>query len=165
MAWSRLKTRKPLKAKTPLERKTPLAQKSVKRKAAEAAGEVKAKRLQPAVPTDIKAALKKRAGEGEWCEMQLSGCAGRGVDPSHRISTKNGGRHGAARERHNRLSNVLWACRVCHTWCHGAPNDAKDMGLFLSEGAVPTQEPVLYRGVPAYLDDAGGVHEFEAVGA
>jgi hypothetical protein len=124
-------------------------------------------RRQPAVPVDVRDELMKRAGEGFWCEIQMSGCWGRGTDPSHRITVKSGGRRGAAKERHDRLSDVLWACRACHDWCHRNPAAAKaeTVGWMLEEWQNPAECPVLYRGRLCYLDDGGGVHDFEQVGA
>lgn len=120
-------------------------------------------RRQPAVPIDVRDALKKRAGEGFWCEIQMSGCFGRGTDPSHRITTKSGGRHGAAKVEHDRLSDVLWACRACHDWLGEHPEASKQerVGWALEEWQNPTEWPVLYRGRLVFLDDFGGVHDYE----
>jgi hypothetical protein len=124
-------------------------------------------RRQPAVPVDVRDDLKKRAGEGFYCEIQMTGCLGRGTDPSHRITKKSGGRKGAAKAENDRLSNVLWACRACHDWIGQYPAASKVewVGWALEEWQSPAECPVLYRGRLVYLDDSGGVHEFEQVGA
>jgi hypothetical protein len=114
---------------------------------------MKRNRYEPAVPPAVKEALKGRAGGS--CEMQLPGCLGRGTDPSHRIGTKAGGRKGEAKERHNRLSNVVWACRACHDWCHARPAEAKDAGLMLEEWQNPEDVPVTRRCQLVYLYDDG----------
>lgn len=162
-----LRVTKPLTASKPLERKTGLAQVGRKRReAADTAGKpVKpalTTRHKPAVPAEVLTILIARSGGR--CEIGLHGCTGVGTDPAHRISRKAGGRKGAAAERHNRASNVLWACRTCHHWGHARPAEAYELGLMLREHQVPTQEPVVRRGKLVYLDDEGGVHEFEEVG-
>lgn len=107
------------------------------------------------VPGDVRALLLARSVA--QCEMGLDGCAVVGVDPAHRITVKAGGRHGAAAGRHHRLSNLLWACRPCHDWCHDQPREAYDLGLMLREHHDPAQEPVARRGLPVLLDDDGGM--------
>lgn len=115
-------------------------------------------------PPKVKKAVRERASDGgwtgAWCEIQLIGCQGLGVDPAHRIGQKRGGRHGEAYEENNRLSNVLWACRACHDWCHDRPEEAGDMGLVLKEHQDPLAEPVLYRGDLRYLTDDGRVLDY-----
>lgn len=157
----------PLQAGKALVRHVGLAQVGRRRgEQAEAAGKpVRATltaKYRPAVPDDVRAALAERS-KGQ-CEMRLHGCTGVAVDPSHRISSKSGGRHGEAKTVHDRLSNLMHACRQCHEWVTSRDAEAKDDGLRLDEWQMPTQEPVLYRGVLSFLDDAGGVHDFEAVG-
>lgn len=121
------------------------------------------RRRQPAVPPNVSDALKKRAGEGSSCEIQMAGCWGRGTDPSHRITVKSGGRRGAAKERHDRLSNVLWACRSCHDFITNNPAASKveRVGWALEEWQSPTECPVLYRGRLVFLGDSGEVVDFE----
>lgn len=104
-------------------------------------------RPKPAVPPGVAAALAARSGG--WCEMQLAGCAGRATDAAHRWGRGAGGTH--------RLSNVLYACRVCHSWCHARVAEAVDMGLMLRRGDDPQAVPVSYRGQLVVLDDEGGV--------
>lgn len=120
-------------------------------------------------PAAVKKALRVRAsndGEnGEWCEIQLVGCHGLGVDPAHRIGQKAGGRHGDAYEENNRLSNLMWSCRACHDWCHDRPVEAEDMGLILREHHDPRVEPVVYRGQVSYLTDDGRVLDYFEVNA
>jgi hypothetical protein len=120
-------------------------------------------------PPKVKAALRKRASsdgeQGEWCEIQLTGCQGLGVDPAHRIGQKRGGRKGEAYEKNNRLSNLLWACRACHDWCHAMPVEAEDFGYVLREHHDPLAEPVAYRGQLSYLTDDGRVLDYFEVNA
>jgi hypothetical protein len=117
------------------------------------------------VPSDVRAALRERSGGR--CEIGLSGCWGWAVDPHHRVTVKRGGRHGPAKEISDRLSNLLDACR----WCHELVTFPRwlrvyDLGLCLKEWKIPAQEPVRYRRDRlVYLDDAGAVLEYEAVGA
>jgi hypothetical protein len=122
-------------------------------------------KVRPAVPGDVRAALARRSGG--WCEPQLPGCWGQATDPSHRITTKNGGRHGAAKVEHDRLSDVVHACRLCHIWITTRPAEARALGLALEEWEDPSAEPVLllaHDSEPVYLDDRGGVHSFEEAG-
>ncbi len=111
------------------------------------------RRWQPAVPADTSAALTVRSGN--WCELTLPGCLGKATDPSHRITTKTGGRHGDAKADHDRLSDVMHACRACHQWIGHHPAAALVMGLVLREGDDPATSPVLYRGRRALLGDDG----------
>lgn len=160
--------------KTPLSRgsstlkRSPLAQISPKRLAAalEAGKPVKPSlttTTKRAVPKDVTAAIAGRSGG--WCEMQLNGCLGQATDACHRIKRGMGGRHGAAEAESSRLSDVIHGCRVCHQWTHARPTESYEMGLMLHEGQDPAMEPVLYRNEVKYLDDFGGVHDFEDVGA
>lgn len=158
---------KALRTLTPLVRRVGLPQVGRKRaEAAEAAGKpvrpALATRPTPAVPPDVRAVLQQRSTG--WCEMELPGCLMVGTDPAHRISRKAGGRSGSAKARLDRASNVLWACRRCHDWCHTNPAEAYDLGLMLREHHDPRQEPVVRRGELVYLDDTGGVLPFAEVG-
>lgn len=112
-------------------------------------------------PPKVKKALRLRASDGgwdgEWCEIQMEGCQYVGVDPAHRIGQKRGGRHGEAYEENNRLSNLVWACRSCHDWCHDNPAEANDLGLVLKEHQEPAVERVWYRGEWRFLTDDGRV--------
>ena len=117
-------------------------------------------RRKPALPAQPRERLTVRSG-GD-CEIQLSVCVGQATDPSHRITTKSGGRHGEAEVRHARLSNVLDACRPCHEWLHDHPAAAKaeGNGWALEEWQEPTEWPVLYRGQLRWLTDDGNVINF-----
>ena len=114
-----------------------------------------------AVPMDVRAALRERSGG--LCEVGRAGCLLRATEAHHRVPRGYGGRHGQARQVSDRLSNLLDVCRACHGWVHGHPVAARQAGWLLR--VVPPFEPLLYRGEPCYLDDLGGVHAFEAVGA
>lgn len=165
--------RTPLKPGKPLERRTPLAQVSAKKLAAAADLPPELQRkatksslkstYRPAVPQDVSAALNVRSGG--WCELQLRGCLGRATDPCHRIGRGGGRKKGAAKTESDRLSNVLHGCRMCHAWTHARPAESYELGLMLRRGQNPAMEPVLYRNEVKYLDDFGGVHDFEEVGA
>jgi hypothetical protein len=123
------------------------------------------KRPSPAVPAARRKTLAERSGG--WCEPQIpeAGCWGRATDPHHRITRKDGGRHGEAKERSDQLSDLVHACRPCHRWIHDHPAKARDRGLLLKEHQIPAYEAVLYRGELSYLDPAGSVHSFDKAGA
>ncbi|BAL87357.1 hypothetical protein AMIS_21370 [Actinoplanes missouriensis 431] len=141
--------RTPLRSGTPLARTSSLAPKHTRQTA-------KPKRQPPGVPARVRAALKQRSCG--VCEIQAPGCDGRAVDPSHRITTGMGGRHGAAAARHHVLSNLLHACRGCHSGAlHAMPAAAYWRGWMLHSHEDPTSVPVLYRGVWSLLTDAGDV--------
>jgi hypothetical protein len=120
-------------------------------------------RPKAAVPAARRKSLIERSER--LCEAWLTGCWGRATDPHHRITRKDGGRHGQAKERSDRMSGLLHVCRPCHRWIHEHPAAAEPMGLLLPESAIPAQVPVLYRGESKYLDDDGRVWAFEEVGA
>lgn len=156
-----LTSRTPLRSRTALVRHVGLAKVSAKR----AGTPAKRYRPQPAVPADVRKTVADRSGG--WCEIQLPGCLGEALHVHHRITTKFGGRHGAAKVEHDRLSDLLHACWLCHHVVTSPPASLPvyDLGLCLKESQIPTQVPVLlYRGRAVFLDDAGEVHEFEAVG-
>lgn len=121
------------------------------------------KRSKPAVPPARRKTLAERSG-GE-CEVRLPACLGRATDPHHRITRKDGGRHGESKERSDKLSNLLHLCRSCHEWIHDCPANARNDGHLLREYQIPAQEPLLYRGELVYLADDGSVHSFEEAGA
>jgi hypothetical protein len=117
------------------------------------------------VAENVRAAAKTRSGG--WCEVQLTGCRGAASQLQHRITQKAGGRHGAAVKRSDRLSNVLHCCWWCHDVITKSPGASKQDGIgwSLEEWQEPSQEVVLYRGEPMYLDDGGSVHSYEEAGA
>lgn len=121
------------------------------------------KRPAPAVPPARRKTLAERS-KG-WCEAQLPCCLGRATDPHHRITRKDGGRQGEAKERSDRLSDLLHLCRCCHDWVHAYPAKARPLGLLLKERQIPSMELVAYRGEPVYLTDVGDVLSNEEVGA
>jgi hypothetical protein len=129
------------------------------------AGRPRVARRQPAVPAETAKRLRKRS-KG-WCEIQLDGCFGRAVHPHHRITTKSGGRHGAAKVEHDRLSDLLHVCWHCHDEVTGEPDWAKQElhGWSLNENDEPPIKPVLYRGDLVYLTDGGDVVSFDKAGA
>jgi hypothetical protein len=97
---------------------------------------------------DARAIVRERSGG--WCEMRLTGCAGRATDFSHRIGQGVGGP--------DTPSNAMDACRICHSWCHARPAEAKDLGLMLESWQDPTLEPVAYQNAGlVMLDDRGGL--------
>jgi hypothetical protein len=151
--------RKQLRAKTPLERHTPLRQVSGLK--ASAMKQKRGHRL----PVDVSAVVAERSGGR--CEVRWAGCSTYATQKHHRITQKAGGRHGAAQRRSDRPSNLLHVCGWCHHVITYEPAWAKafERGFALNERDEPTQLPVRYRGRLSYLDDAGGVHDYEEVGA
>jgi hypothetical protein len=157
--------------RTPLVRRTPLVAKTPLRRTGWV--EVDRKPRTPlkashklAVPAARRKTLEQRSGGA--CEMQLDGCTWYATDPCHRITTKAGGRKGAAKEVHDRLSDLLHGCRNCHDASQGnhAECGAEGYGYVLKEHHNPLQVPVLYRGqTPVFLLDDGSLVDYEAVGA
>lgn len=160
------------RATTPLRRYKPLAQVSAKKLAATQtpAGGLppvltrsrgKSSRILP----DAVTVVKERSGG--VCEIQLEGCWGRAVERSHRVTRGAGGCHGLAKARSDRPSDLLDSCTWCHLVItrHPWKVDARGNGWVLERWQQPTAEPVLYRGDLVYLDDAGGVHNYETAGA
>lgn len=172
-----MQRRSPLPRYTALVAKTPLRRTSWLRRSSKStagsgatgeggsvvssAGRPRATRRQPAVPVDTAEQLRVRS-QG-WCEIQMEGCYGLAVHPHHRITTKSGGRHGAAKVEHDRLSDLLHVCWYCHDVVTGEPKWAKRWvnGWSLDENDIPAQRPVLYRGDLCFLDDAGEIHSFD----
>lgn len=115
------------------------------------------------LPVDVREALERRSGC--ICEVAQPACLGRAVDPHHRVLRGNGGRRGAARQVSDQLSNLIHTCRACHEWIHEHPAASREAGWMLPGRDNPALAALLVRGVPSYLDDQGGVHAFEAVGA
>ena len=157
---------KPLKRRARLVARAPLARGAeLKRGAAPTRrARMAAGRSAPAVPAPVRKALRERSGG--FCEMRLEGGLGRATDPCHRIASGNGGRQGAAKVHHDRLSNVVHGCRACHDWCHDNIASAELLGLMLREGDVPEAIPVLLPGhssVPLLLDNAGGFESIREV--
>lgn len=154
--------------RTPLRRYTPLRQVSAKRAAQTPAGGSSTPVLaRPRVrryrfPVDVAALVYERSGP--LCEAALEGCWTWAKEKHHRVSQKAGGRHGAARRRSDRASNILHLCVFCHHVVTLDPEESYESGLSLRERQEPTAVPVLYRGDWVYLDDAGGVHDYETAG-
>jgi len=115
------------------------------------------------LPVDVRRALEARSGG--VCEIARPGCLGRAVDPHHRVLRGSGGRRGAARLASDQLANLLHVCRACHEWVHEHPAASREAGWLLGGREVPSLVPLVYRGEPAYLDDLGGVHPYDLVGA
>jgi hypothetical protein len=145
-----------VKTSTSLVRRTELRQVSAKR----AAQPGKSRRPEPAVPAAVRKRLAERSGG--ICEAQLTGCLWYAADPAHRITRKNGGRHGKAKTRHDALSNLLHLCRPCHNWSGVRPVEAGqgELGIVLKERHDPLAEPVVYRGALSYLTNDGRVIPF-----
>lgn len=64
-------------------------------------------------------------------------CSGHGAHWHHRRkrSIKDDHRHCTC--------NGVWLCSKCHTWAHGNPSAAKDLGLILSSWTeFPGEKPV-----------------------
>lgn len=181
MKRTALTRRTPLVNKTPLRRRTELRRTSstgsgasggstpaggerpnLPRYAAPARGPASKSRRR--IPVDVAAVVAARSGGR--CEAQLRGCWGEASERHHRISQKAGGRHGAARARADRASNLLHLCLLCHHVITATPRWSRSCGWQLTERREPTAELVMYRGRGwVYLDDAGGVHDYETAGA
>jgi hypothetical protein len=71
----------------------------------------------------------------------------------------------AARAEHDRLADLLHGCRCCHEQVHEMGAPAFTFGWRVREGADPAFQPLLYRGALRWLDDLGGVHDYEEAGA
>lgn len=117
---------------------------------------MKRARPKPAVPPARRAEVATRS-DG-WCEVALLGCAGRAYDVQHRITQKSGGRHGEAEVLHNRLSNLLHVCRLCHIEIGRSPARAEARGHTVREGVDTSTVSVWTRYAigPVVLDDGGG---------
>jgi hypothetical protein len=115
------------------------------------------------LPADVSKIVDERSGGR--CEVRYAGCSTWATQRHHRITQKSGGRHGAAKRRSDRSSNLLKVC----SWCHGIVTDHPKLGYqngwCLKEWQEPTAEPVLYRGDLVYLDDAGNKISQEKAGA
>lgn len=151
---------KPLTAKTELKRTTALSRAPLARSALHADSAARKagpkRRAGSAIPARVRAALKLRSGG--LCEIGAPGCTEIATDGSHRIKSGTGGRKGAAAVRHHVLSNLLHACRHCHsTWLHAQPAAAYAAGWMLREHQSPLSEPVVYRGGRHLLGDDGSV--------
>lgn len=123
----------------------------------------KKQRIKSAVPAGVRTRIDERSGG--WCEMMLRFCIGRASQVHHRITVKAGGRRGEAKTRHDRLSNCVHACSMCHLDVTGDPKLAYESGLSLREYQDPALNPVLIRGQLVYLTDDGSVVSYQAVGA
>ncbi len=156
-----LKRTKPLQAKSGLRRRTPLQQSSesvqpgARKSAPMRKAAMKTSTPKPKLTPAQKAPLLERSGG--WCELGIPGvCLVVGHDVAHRIGEGMGGRHGEAAVQNDRLSNVLWACRACHRYCHDYPATARGHGWMLRNGDNPPAEPVFYCNRWVLLDDEGG---------
>ena len=142
----------PLKRNTPLTSKVPLPRSGLGNNERQGPP-AKRPRVKPAVPPKVRLVLALRSGG--VCEMALSGCTGVATDPAHRLKQGMGGRHGDAKVAHDVLSNLLHACRACHSWTHAEPGRARVLGLMLREGDDSTAVWALYRGLQRWLTDDG----------
>jgi len=87
------------------------------------------------LPVDVRQALERRSGG--VCEVAQDGCAGRATDAHHRVRKGAGGRRGAARQASDGLSNLVHACRACHSLIHSWPAASRDAGWLLGGRDVP----------------------------
>jgi hypothetical protein len=141
----------PLPRYTPLTGSAPLARSALGRNAGPKLPAQR--RPKPAVPSRLRMELQGRSGG--TCEIVLPGCGITAIDPAHRIKQGMGGRHGEAKVAHDVLSNLIHACRWCHSICHQQPNLAYRRGWMLREGQNPLEVPVLYRGLTRWLTGDG----------
>lgn len=107
---------------------------------------------------EVRALVAGRCGgRCEW-----PGCRRAAVDIHHRLNRKNGGRHGAARERINQAGWLLGACRHHHERVTNPVGEVRAeveaMGWLLREHQDALATPVLTRHRPelVVLDNAGG---------
>lgn len=155
----------PLTAGKPLGRGTSqLRRTELKRASRLSPGMVRLKRS-PLKAGRVKLAAAKTGGRavvidrtlGGWCEIQVPltyavtwRCQEQGTDFSHRWGQGTAGPDLA--------SNGLWACRLCHSWCHAHPAKAKDQGWMLRSLSETLTEPAWYQGNRwVLLDDKGGI--------
>lgn len=158
-----LQRKTPLTAKTPMNRGTSQLKRSELKRSGRLAsrGEgpqrkpMKQSSPSPAVAPAVLAGLKGRAGI--WCELQRPGvCVGFGQDPAHRIGQGVGGL--------DVLSNLHFACRMCHDWSHEHRAESEALGWILRSRTETTVAPTLYRGRWARLDDAGNITYLDTPG-
>ncbi|MFG1872199.1 hypothetical protein [Micromonospora arborensis] len=105
-----------------------------------------------------------RALVGARCadRCEWPGCHRPAVDVHHRLNRKNGGRHGAARERINQAGWLLGACRHHHNRVTNPVGETRTeverMGWLLREHQDALTTPVLtrHRPGPVLLDNRGG---------
>lgn len=109
----------------------------------------------PTIPPKVRFALAVRS-EGT-CEIAQPGCTAAATDASHRLKVGMGGRKRDAAAKHHVLSQLLHACRTCHSRLHAEPAGAYAAGWMLREGQSSTSEPVVYRGQVRWLTDGGSV--------
>jgi hypothetical protein len=159
-----------MKRSGPPQRKTPLKSSPLERTAAwpapatarsslhanSAAQRHQPKRSAPGIPAKVRRGLAARSGG--VCEIGQRGCTVQATDASHRVKVGIGGRKGAAAVAHHVLSNLLAACRVCHSQTlHAQPALAYRHGWMLREGQNTLTEACLYRGAVRWLSDDGAV--------
>ena len=94
------------------------------------------------IPRNVRVAVDRR--ERGRCLR----CGGPGTDVHHRRRRREGG-HGVA--------NLILLCRTCHSWAHGHPARARDLGLIVSVyGPEPTDIPIqAWNGWMNLTDDGG----------
>lgn len=95
----------------------------------------------------------------------MVGCLQWAMQVHHRITRKDGGRHGQAKVQSDRLSDLLDVCWFCHFCVHYEVTQAYEAGWLLHEWQNPAQEWVTYRGEVMYLTDDGAVLDYETAGA
>lgn len=95
------------------------------------------------------------ARSGGSCEIARPGsCQHLATDQHHR---RPRGAGGSRRDDTNVPSNLLCACRGCHSWVESNRQTALAFGWLLGQHQRPAASPVQYRGEWARLDDDGGV--------
>lgn len=104
----------------------------------------------PMIPEERKTREVVSARSHGNCEI----CAVRSAtDMAHRLAVSQGGKW--------QPSNILHACRICHSYNHDNPQNSFDNGWHLRSGSDPISEKVLLGVEPFkkdwfYLDDKGG---------
>lgn len=93
-------------------------------------------------PAEVRTRRVVAKRSGGLCEMNLSGCTRWATDTAHRVAVGMGGK---PLDNDWRPSNVVHACRTCHSWCHARPTEAYDLGLMLKQHQEPMAEPMAYQ--------------------
>ncbi len=109
----------------------------------------KRKKLNREFSPKVRKQIHERA-EGT-CEVMLPGiCRGmQGLQCHHRQNRSQGGM--------GTIGNGLLVCLWCHEWIGMHPARSYSMGLLVKSTGIPEETPVLRRGKPTILTDAGEI--------
>lgn len=93
-----------------------------------------------------------------YCEVWEVCNGARSGPPHHR---RPRGQGGSKRLDTNLAANGLSCCPACHDWIENHRTEAKKQGWLLEQHQVPSEVPVLRRGLWVRFDDAGGFTRVE----